>query len=252
MIITLKHCTLLAFLIASIGSAFAGHQPNMKVDSKDIVQGTGNEVVKHSTVSVHYTGWLADGTMFDSSRSSNDLFKFQLGNGQVIPGWDVGLLGMRVGGKRELIIPPELAYGKRGTGAKIPPNATLKFEVELFESSPPKYRNFSSTELEAALTEGVTLIDIRRPDEWKKTGIIEGSKLLTAFDQSGRFVKSFPDELAKIAPPDAPVILICRTGNRSSALANVLSQKANYNQVINIKDGIVKWIADKKPVTKKL
>lgn len=98
---------------------------------KDIVVGDGEAAVAGKTVVVHYTGWLLDGAKFDSSVDRGTPFEFPLGAGRVIKGWEEGVSGMNIGGKRELIIPPDLGYGAQGAGGVIPPNATLKFEVEL-------------------------------------------------------------------------------------------------------------------------
>jgi FKBP-type peptidyl-prolyl cis-trans isomerase FkpA len=113
---------------------------NTKTDSglefKDLVIGTGAQATAGQQVSVHYTGWLQNpdgsaGKKFDSSLDRGQPFDFPLGAGRVIRGWDEGVAGMRVGGKRRLIIPPALGYGARGAGGVIPPNATLIFDVEL-------------------------------------------------------------------------------------------------------------------------
>ncbi len=112
----------------------------IKTDMIDTTVGEGEEAKAGQTVTVHYTGWLFDknapenkGAKFDSSRDRDEPFDFPLGQGHVITGWDEGVQGMKVGGHRTLVIPPEMGYGKRGAGGAIPPNATLVFEVELLE-----------------------------------------------------------------------------------------------------------------------
>ena len=99
----------------------------------ELVPGTGGKAQVGQTAVVHYTGWLKDGTKFDSSKDRNQPFRFPLGGGRVIKGWDEGVVGMKIGGTRKLIIPPHLGYGARGAGQVIPPNAVLTFEVELLE-----------------------------------------------------------------------------------------------------------------------
>ena len=104
---------------------------------RDIKEGTGEKPKKGQTCVMHYTGWLwengAKGKKFDSSVDRGEPFDFPIGTGRVIKGWDEGVLSMKVGGKRELLIPPDLGYGSRGAGRVIPPNATLLFEVELLK-----------------------------------------------------------------------------------------------------------------------
>ena len=97
----------------------------------DLTEGDGDTAEAGQMVTVHYTGWLTDGSKFDSSKDRNDPFRFKLGAGNVIRGWDEGVAGMKIGGTRKLTIPANLGYGAQGAGGVIPPNATLVFEVEL-------------------------------------------------------------------------------------------------------------------------
>lgn len=131
----------LAFLTLGVAEARPDPEPKPKIvktDSglqyQDLKAGTGDEAKKGHTVEVHYTGWLAkDKKKFDSSHDRGDPFSFTLGAGMVIKGWDEGVAGMKVGGKRKLIIPAKLGYGARGAAGVIPPDAELIFEVELLK-----------------------------------------------------------------------------------------------------------------------
>ena len=102
-----------------------------KLIKEDMLVGTGTEATSGQKVTVHYTGWLTNGTKFDSSKDRRDPFVFNLGKGQVIKGWDEGVAGMKVGGRRRITIPPDMAYGKRGAGGVIGPDETLVFVVDL-------------------------------------------------------------------------------------------------------------------------
>lgn len=122
----------------------AAQRPDLKLGEKaiktksglqyeDMVPGSGASPQPGKKVTVHYTGWLTDGTKFDSSVDRNEPFQFVIGTGQVIPGWDEGVMSMKIGGKRKLVIPAALGYGSAGAGGAIPPDATLVFEVILLD-----------------------------------------------------------------------------------------------------------------------
>lgn len=210
------------------------------------LQGTGETANGGMNVSVHYQGRLADGTIFDDSRSRDEPFDFVLGNGQVIKGWEKGIKGMRVGERRALTIPPDLGYGVEGFGDIIPPNATLYFDVELLAVSlPPNLKLATSEDLKIALKNDVTIIDIRREEEWKSTGIIEGADTITAFTKSGQLRRDFLNKFRSLVKkPDEKFLIYCRTGNRTGVLGRALATQLGYKQVAHLTNGIVGWRAD--------
>ncbi len=143
---TVPHALVVASFLAAAGPlllpAFAGQDRKPAAAIREVVTplgvryvdlqlGQGDEAQTGKIVEVHYVGWLEDGTRFDSSRDREHPFTFRLGTGDALKGWDDGLLGMKVGGKRKLTIPPELGFGKQGVGSVVPPNAVLHYEFEL-------------------------------------------------------------------------------------------------------------------------
>lgn len=112
------------------------------------------------------------------------------------------------------------------------------------------YSNIENAKLKELIEQGVTVVDIRRQEEWQQTGIIKGSKTITFFDHTGRINPNFVPEFRAIAKQDRPVILICRTGNRTQAASQAVAQQLGYKAVLNVTHGITGWIAEKRPVVK--
>jgi rhodanese-related sulfurtransferase len=237
-----------------------------KLEFKDKVEGEGKEAVSGMSVKLEYTGKLIDGTVFDTSKGKKPL-EFIIGTNTVVPGFEKGVMGMKVGGVRTVNIPPELAYGSQGVPGVIPPNSVLIFEIELISASMVKenavskeekavpiaseYKNINNQELKELLDKNTVLIDIRRPEEWKETGVISGAHTLTLYDSNGKEVPGFLNEFIKLVPTkETPVILICRTGNRTSFAAKAFSELLGYKNIYHAEKGMVDWISSGNKVEK--
>ena len=234
------------FIFLAIMALFTG---NLAISSENELkitinkEGSGDRAEIGMSVSVHYTGKLEDGTVFDSSVPRGQPFTFTLGAGQVIKGWDLGVEGMTIGEKRNLVIPPHLGYGIRGAGATIPPNATLIFDVELLKVALPiTLGELSPQEFIEAQEKGGVVIDIRREEEWRETGILKGSQTITAFTNDGKVHPDFPKKFFDlITDVDMPILLYCRTGNRTGILGKALIDQVGQTNVSHLSDGIVGW-----------
>ena len=209
-------------------------------------EGDGAAAENGQRVTVHYEGRLTDNKVFDSSRARGQPFTFNLGSGQVIKGWERGVVGMKIGEVRRLSIPADLAYGAAGFGKVIPPNAPLVFDIELLAVSEPFALGQASPEdLLKAQSEGVIVIDIRRPEEWAQTGVIEGAKTITAFTKNGRLDSDFEQKFMLAVPsPATPILLYCRTGNRTNSLGMALVEQMGFSRVSHLSKGIVGWKKD--------
>lgn len=239
----------LMFLAPAMMSASAA-----EIQSTDIKIGDGKPALTGVHIVVHYTGWTMDGKQFDTTRTTNVPYKFTLGAHEVIRGWDLGIQGMRVGGKRELIIPAELAYGERGYPGSIPPNSDLKFEIELLDARLNEFtvvnNKQNNDELDKLLARGVPVIDLRRPEEWEKTGVIEGSYLLTAFKKNQGFYPYFLRHIKTLVKKTDEFIMISSVGRRSIYLTEIMADKKGYTSMFNVQKGIDKYIANGGKVVK--
>ena len=215
------------------------------------IEGVGTEILKHSKIQVHYTGKLQDGTKFDSSFDRGEPFSFQIGLRQVIEGWEIGLMGMKVGGKRTLIIPSELAYGERGAGDLIPPNATLTFDVEIVAVQDPGYGLVKATDIKSLQEDGYKFIDIRTKKERDHTGIVSGSLEITAFDIYGNFVPEFMKTFREFVDLNDNTVFISNEGETASILANGFVEQLNATNMYALKGGIQQLIKENYKLEKK-
>ena len=209
---------------------------------EDVKLGRGREALNQTTVRVHYTGTLDDGTEFDSSRPRGQPFEFTLGLGQVIRGWDLGVLGMKEGGERRLTIPSELGYGAAGAGASIPPNATLHFDVELIEVLAPPFEALDADGLSRARRGGAVIVDLRTHSAARATGIIPGSVVVPVFSEAGAPDPAFRQAIARSAPTSKRIVLVHDDPQVSAQLARLMSP--HWEKVDHLADGISAWEAD--------
>ena len=215
------------------------------------IEGEGTEIINHSKIKVHYTGKLKDGIKFDSSYDRGKPFSFQIGLRQVIEGWETGLIGMKVGGKRTLIIPPELAYGERGAGDLIPPNATLTFDIEIVDVQDPGYGFVKAKEIKILQEEGYKFIDIRTKKERDHTGVVPGSLEITAFDIYGNFVPEFMKTFRELVELNDNTVFISNEGEIASMLANGFVEQLNATNMYALKGGIQQLIKENYKLEKK-
>ena len=208
----------------------------VKILSESI--GSGLEAKNHSKLSVHYIGRLEDNTIFDSSYDRGQFFNFQIGVRQVILGWEIGLLGMKEGGKRTIFIPYQLAYGESGAGNLIPPKSNLIFDIEVIKVIPPGYKEIDGYQLKLAMTDDFKIIDIRNEDQITNKNKIPGAIQITAFDKNGNFFPDFFEKYKENVQIGEKVIFISQNGDVSSILANGFVEQLNQVNIYHLKDGV--------------
>lgn len=228
---------LLLFLLTISANA-----KSINIHINNIKMGQGDEISKYDTVTLHYKGWLSNGVLFDDTYQRNKPIVVTRGTSKILPGWELALNDMKVGGIREFTVPPSLAFGKHGVPGVIPKNETLKFLIEVIATKKPPFTSINKLQLETLMkTESIYLIDIRREDEWISTGVIKDSILLTAFDKHDQFNKSFRQDLDGLIQPNSKIVLICRSGRRTGLIARALVEQAGFKNVFNLADGINGW-----------
>lgn len=235
----------LAALIWLPATSFGG-----ELEIRTLSPGGGVAVEQGMRAKVHYQGRLSDGKVFDDSRERGTPFTFTLGAGEVIEGWDKGILGMEVGEKRQLVIPPELGYGLRGAGNVIPPGATLTFDIELIAIRwPPTLSAISPEALAKARDENQVIIDIRNKDARAKTGVIEGAEMLTAFASSGQLHPQFQRKFAELIKAlETPFILYDEDGEAAAYLGGAMVKQLGFENVSYLEDGIYAWKKSGRPL----
>ena len=211
--------------------------------------GEGNKIINHSWVQIEYTGSFVDGKVFDTNVGKDRPLVVQIGMKEVIPGFEMGIVGTNKGTVRKIKIPAELAYGATGAGNIIPPNSDLIFEFKIIDVLDPNYNLITSDELNNLLKKNAVVLDIRTDDLWKKTGVIKGSFQETAFDKNGKFNVYLMDRVRALAGAESQnieIIFVSSDGETASILGNAFAEDLGFKNVYVLKGGIKAWINEEK------
>ena len=234
------------FLIISLFICF-----NLTAAEIEIISdkpGDGKKIIHHSWVQIEYTGSFENGEVFDTNVGKNRPLVVQMGMKEVIPGFELGIIGTKKGTKRKIKIPAKLAYGKKGGGDVIPPNTDLIFEFEIIDVLDPHYKMINSDELIEKINGNAVALDIRLEDQWEK-GVIEGSFQETAFNKDGKFNVYLMDKVRALAGEESQnieIVFISHDGETASILGNAFAEDLGFKNVSVLKGGVVQWLKEKR------
>ena len=216
--------------------------------------GDGKKIINHSWVQIEYTGSFVDGKVFDTNVGKDRPLVVQIGMKEVIPGFEMGIVGTNKGTVRKIKIPAELAYGEKGGGDVIPPNTDLIFEFEIIDVLDPHYKMINSKELIKRIDENAVALDIRLENQWDK-GVIKGTFQETAFNKDGKFNVYLMDKVRALAAEESQnieIIFISHDGETAAILGNAFAEDLGFTNVSVLKGGILQWIKeDRKLVSHK-
>ena len=232
------------FLIISLFICF-----NLNATEIEIISdkpGDGKKIIHHSWVQIEYTGSFESGEVFDTNVDKNRPLVVQMGMKEVIPGFELGIIGTTKGTKRKIKIPAELAYGEKGGGDIIPPNTDLIFEFEIIDVLDPHYKMIDSEELIQKINNNSVALDIRLESQWEN-GVIKGTFQETAFNKDGKFNVYLMDKVRALAAEESQnidIVFISHDGETAAILGNAFAEDLGFKNVSVFKGGIVQWIKE--------
>ena len=211
--------------------------------------GEGKKIINHSWVQIEYTGSFIDGNVFDTNVGKGRPLVVQIGMKEVIPGFEMGIVGTNKGTFRKIKIPAELAYGATGAGNIIPPNSDLIFEFKIIDVLDPNYNLLTSDELNNLLEKIAVVLGIGTDVKWIKTGVIKESFQETAFDKNGKFNVYLMDRVRALAGAESQnieIIFVSHDGETASILGNAFAEDLGFKNVYVLDGGIKAWISEEK------